>query len=422
MFAIYAGSCNGSDTNIVQAITVVDPETLDFLASWELPAKYAKSQLNFSYMQVVMETNQVVISTAEGQIFILQKCEDANGSPTIELRRLIDLTPSGVLKGYTLLNTMMDGSGNTWFTTGAVDGVGSGVATNGTIIGYVEPDGTIHSLDEIPNQSVGNGISLSNTTIFVNTEPSAKDDHANAMGYILSLQPGQGTSVQLVWNATYQAGSSKKPGAFARGSGTSPTLLGNDFVAVADNSDVQINLLILPQNANGDNVQPVCTVPLWHPNASWTDNGAMVHYDGKDYGVVLNNMYKAPSFDTQNKTNGPYNNLTRMAPGISKFTVAGDGSECHLTWTNPGRTTTVTILSTKTGLIYGYEQSNELAYAGEYVWYATAMDYGTGKTVWKARTGAGGIFNNQYRTTFLNPNGALYQMVQGGVVIIKDGE
>ena len=83
--------------------------------------------------------------------------------------------------------------------------------------------------------------------------------------------------------------------------------------------------------------------------------------------------------------------------------------------------TTAPTLSTKTGLIYGYSQDGELAGNGEYVWYATAIDFETGKTIWKVRTGAGGNFNNNFRTTFLAPDGALVQPVQGGVVVIRDG-
>lgn len=420
MYGVFTGPCDGNETNIVQAIGVIDPDTLAFEATWEVP--YAEAQLNTAYMQVIMETGQIVVNSAQGQIFVLEKCRDTNGTLTIDVRRTIDLRASGVLDGYSLLNSMMDAAGNIWFSTGAIDSVGSGEATTDSVVGYVEQDGTVHSL-HIPKQSVGQGIAVSNTTVFVNCQPSSADDGTSAVGFLLALQPGSDSSVHVAWNGTYDAGSRRKLGASARGSGTTPSLLGNDFIVIADNTDVQINLLVFRQNATGTDVQPVCKAPLWQPNESWTDNGPLVHFDGKNYGVVLENLYNQPAFDTGNQTiNGPYNNLTVMPPGLTKVFVSGDGSECHTEWTNPGRTTTVPFLSTKTGLIYSYEQSPELAYEGEYVWYATAVDYETGKTAWKARTGAGGIYNNQFRTTFLNPDGTLYQMVQGGVVMVRDGE
>ncbi|KAI9694681.1 MAG: hypothetical protein M1822_000297 [Bathelium mastoideum] len=427
MYGIYIGACNESSTNIIQAIVVLDPETLAIESAWQMPYTNT-TQLNTGYTQVLMDTAEIVTSSSGGQIFILQKSEDATGCSTIGLRRRIDLAASGILKRSRLLNAMMDSAGNVWFTTGILDGIGdpagssAGTATNTSIIGYVEPNGTIHSLDVL-NQYIGQGIAVTNTTVFVNTQPSGKDDHADAKGFISALRPGPGTSIDVVWNATYQAGSERKPGALARGSGTTPSLLGNDFVALCNNRDEQIDLLIYAQNASGRDVQPICTVPLWQPNASWTDNGPMVHFDGKDYGVVLENMYNAPAYAaTHNDTDGPWNNMTGQAPGISKIIVAGDGGGCHVAWTNPGRTTTVPILSTATGLLYEYEQSVELAYEGEYVWYAKAIDYMSGKTVWKARTGAGGSFNNNLRTTLLSPEGTLYQAVAGGVIAIRDGE
>ena len=193
-------------------------------------------------------------------------------------------------------------------------------------------------------------------------------------------------------------------------------------IPTTDNADDQINLLVYPRNGSGRDVKPICKLPLFQPHEAWTDNAVMGHYDGKDYSAVVQNMNHAPAFASTHKNiNGPYNNLTQMSSGIQKFFIAGDGSGCHLEWTNPGRQTTVPVLSTATGWIYGWEQSLELADEGEYVWYATAIDYMLGKTVWKARAGAGGIYNNNLRTTFLSPNGTMYQAVQGGMVIVKDG-
>lgn len=422
MFAVYRGPCNGSNTNIAQAIAILNPETLAFDAVWQPPAN--SSELNFSYMQLLKDTSEIVVSNQkEGQIFILKKCHDARGKPTIELRRIIDLSTSGILKGYTLLSTGMDTAGNVWFSTGALDSIGDATATNSTIVGYVEPNGTVHSL-EIHNQSVGQGMAISNTTVIINSQPSARDDPSANVGFLSALQPGPNTSINVVWNSTYDAGTHAKPGALARGSGTTPALLGDAFVAIADNADSQINLLIYPQNPNTHSPKPTCKLPLFHPNASWTDNNPLVHHDGQNYHVVVQNMHNAPNFEAAPKAlNGPHNNLTAMAPGLSQYFVAGNGSGCHLEWSRTDiRTTTVLVLSTETGLMYGFEQSLERAEEGVYVWYVTGMDFETGRTVWKARLGAGGAYNNNLRTTNLGPDGTLYQGVQGGVVVVKDGE
>ena len=109
-----------------------------------------------------------------------------------------------------------------------------------------------------------------------------------------------------------------------------------------------------------------------------------------------------------------------MTPGITKILVHGDGSGCSVNWTNPARMTALPVLSTATGLLYGYTQNKTLAVQGHYVWYITAIDYRTGKTVWMARAGAGGSFNDYYKNPVLGPDGTLYQLVRDGVVIVKD--
>ena len=133
---------------------------------------------------------------------------------------------------------------------------------------------------------VENSLSFSNTTVFLVIGPSFKDDHTDAVGFMSSLRPGPGTSVSGVWNAPYQAGNGTKPGGWARSSGTSPTLLSNDYTAITDNANTQINLLIFRQDGVGKQ-DPVCTITLFQPGARATDNGPVSHYDGKDYSVVV---------------------------------------------------------------------------------------------------------------------------------------
>lgn len=225
---------------------------------------------------MLTETDEIVVTSQQGQIFVLQRTQ---GHPKLQLSRFVDLAPENLLQGIPLLNAVYDADGNIWFTTGGLRGFDGVKAQPSTIVGYVEPGGVIHSM-QIPNQMVENGISVRNSTIFMITGPSDKDDHVDAVGFITALRPGPGNSVSVVWNATYQAGSSKKPGLFSRGSGSTPTLLGDDFVAITDNADSQINLLVFHQKG-ASSEQPICKVHLFQPGASANDNGPIAHFDGQ---------------------------------------------------------------------------------------------------------------------------------------------
>lgn len=111
---------------------------------------------------------------------------------------------------------------------------------NTTIVGYVTPHGLV-STKTIHDSFVENGIAVHKDMMFMVTSPAGRADVANATGYMWSLtaKPGE---VKVIWREPYEAGSFSKPGSFGRGAGTTPALLNNDFVAITENKDSQINM------------------------------------------------------------------------------------------------------------------------------------------------------------------------------------
>ena len=412
----YEGPCNNSNAT-TQALVAVHPGTLEIEASWLSPVP--QSSLNFAYMELLERTNEIVVSSQNGYLFVVKRFQNGTKPVFIQTRQ-IDIASTGILNGIPLLNAFFDANGNIWFTTGGILGVDNITPQSATIVGYVEPNGTVHSLT-IPNQMVENGIAVSRNTMFMVTGPTGADNHSDGVGFMAAFQPGPRNSVSVVWNATYQAGNGVKPGGFARGSGCTPVLLGDDFVAITDNNNTQIHLLVYHQ-AGTSNQLPVCKIPLFHPNASGNDNNPIVQFDGTNYGLVVQNTYNEPTLDQDpSNINGNFNNATGEAPGLSKFTIAGDGSGCSLEWSIPIRMTINPLLSTKTGLIYGYTQSEKLANGGHYVWYSTAIDFDSGKIVWKARAGAGGVFDPNYKNPTIGPDGTLFHLVAEGLILVRDG-
>lgn len=421
LFAAYEGPCNNSQNSTFAGVVEVDPDTLEITAGWT--PQQANTTLNLAYIEMQTETDELVVSSLQGCVYIVKRTMQDN-VPAFNLSRTVDLEATGVLEGIQLLNSAFDASGNLWFTTGLVRGVLGTTPQKSTIAGYITPDGAVHSIS-IPNQMPENGIAINNNTIYLITGPTYADDHENAPGFLMALAPctDSDSGVSVLWNATYDAGSSIKSGNFARGSGTTPTLLGDSFVAVTDNADEQLHLLIYAQNASGNDVEPICSVPVFAPGRGANDNGPIAHFDGKDWHVAVQSMYGQPGYTPPNvpDVDGPYNNLSAMEPGITKVIVNGDGSGCHLNWTADVRMTTLPVLSTSTGLLYGHVQDYDLALKGEYVWYVTALDWATGGTVWSAQAGTGGHFNDGYKNVVLGDNGRMYQIVRGGVVVAKDG-
>jgi hypothetical protein len=75
-------------------------------------------------------------------------------------------------------------------------------------------------------------------------------------------------------------------------------------------------------------------------------------------------------------------------------------------------------LSLENGLVYLYTKDPDPAMDDPF--YLTAVDFRTGKTVWKRRAGNGIGFNNNYAPVILGPEGTAYVGVLGGMVALRD--
>jgi hypothetical protein len=164
----------------------------------------------------------------------------------------------------------------------------------------------------------------------------------------------------------------------------------------------------------------VCTVALFRPGASAVTTAAIGYSSGTTNSVIVTNGYDTPPPLASSSDDGPGNNMNQMPGGVSRVDVLPDGSGCRTQWTTPLRLKTAPILSTTTGLIYGYTQDPVRAATGTYVWYFVAMDDATGRVVWQQRTGAGSTKNDNGEPTILGADGVLYQAVPLGLVWMRD--
>ena len=112
------GQCNGSETT-VQAVDLVNPQTLELEASWQPPV--SNVSLNFAYMELLTETDEIVVSSQQGQIYVLNRTQHGD-QPSLQLNRLVDLASKGVIGAIPPLISIHDSDGNIWFTRGDIRG------------------------------------------------------------------------------------------------------------------------------------------------------------------------------------------------------------------------------------------------------------------------------------------------------------
>jgi hypothetical protein len=149
----------------------------------------------------------------------------------------------------------------------------------------------------------------------------------------------------------------------------------------------------------------ICEQPVFRRGASATDNSLIAAANSL---VVENNYgYTGPFAVMNGRT---------TAPGIERVDVGRRG--CRTVWRSSEiAPTVVPKLSLSTGLVYAYTKP---ARGSADDWYLTALDFCSGRTVYRRYTGSSLGFNNNYAPVTLGPDGAAYVGVLGGLVRVAD--
>ena len=395
-------------------VATVSSATLAIQARWLPPGQ----DLNLGSL-ALDDQRRAIFTTAQSHLVDLGLPDD--GGTTFRPLRDMDVT-AYLAPSELLAYAIEDGADNLWFATGAR--LGNGDPAPATTVGYVTPDDKV-VVTRLPGLVVESPLAVDQGDVYLTTAPATGADVAGATSGIYDLTAGGG-QVQTVWRATYDVGSARQPGAPTRGRGSPVVLLGPQYLAITDNADAQAHLLVYlrgplgPQARPGSDPRLVCKVGLFTPGESAVSAGLIGLSSGPVNSVIVANGWNAPGPVAVAGADDPANSMNAMGPGLTRVDVAADGSGCTVSWTTPIRMKTAPVLSSATGLIYGYSQDEQRAATGSYIWYFVAIDYRTGRVVWRQRAGAGGTKNDNREPLVLGANGVLYQSVPLGLVWMRD--
>lgn len=430
-------------------LAAVDASTLTIEARW-LPAG---QDLDLD-SAVLYDSDRVVVATLQRHVIVVQAPANAGGT----FQELRDIDLSGHLAdNQSLLSVAADVDGNLWFVSGGASPTGQPAVD--TTVGYVTPDDQVVTTT-LPDQLVATGLAIDQEDVYLATAPAAAPVPETAGAPVLGADEGQlydltaaTNLVQVVWHESFDAGSSVKAGATVRGSGAPVVLLGTQYLAITDNADPQPHLLIFqrgplaPSSSSGTTTATsgatttmttsstvpgeapppttgdprlVCSVALFSPGASAVTTAPIGYSSDGTNSVFVTNGYGTPPPLAGPSDAGPANDIGQMPGGMTRVDVLPDGSGCRTVWTAGLRLDTAPILSTTTGLIYGYTQDPVAAASGNYVWYFVAVDERSGDVIWQQRAGAGSTKNDDGLPTVVGANGVLYQCVPLGLVWMHD--
>jgi hypothetical protein len=370
--------CVGLEAPVLQ---MFDPKTLDSLASMVLPPKQGVSTGVFTDFSgggyfYLDDKDRVIAPTNSRHLYVIGESD----GPGFELQHDYDLT-SAVPSGDKIISALPDWSGRIWF------------ASTAGVVGYVDPtDGSIKSIDtKEPN---GNSFSVDDAGgVYVVTDKAMYRFDASPSGIVTT------------WREPYDNTGVKKPGQTQAGSGTTPTVMGRDYVAITDNAD-PMNVVVYKRAAQVDGSRLVCKVPVFSKGASDTDQSLIA----TPTSIVTENNYgyANPAAVQGGKT---------TTPGLERVDVDANG--CRKVWhSDEVAPSVVPKLSLANGIVYTYTKPPNAD--REDGWYLTAIDFATGKTLWRALAGEGLGYNNNYAPVTLGPDGTAYIGVLGGLVRLAD--
>jgi hypothetical protein len=370
-------------------LVLLDPKTLDLLAAFELPPRLVSTSggnpfTDFSgggyfYLD---NADRAVISTTTRHIWVVGETNGPLG-PGFELVHDYDVS-AAVPVGDGIISALPDWSGRIWFVSGA------------GVVGTVDPaTGSVRSLNL--NEKIGNSFAVDETGgVYIVSDAALYRFDATAAG-----------APRVTWRNRYPNTGVKKPGQTQAGSGTTPTLMGSQYVAITDNAD-PMDVIVLKRSKTVTGGRVVCIQPVFSAGASATDQSLI----GTGKSLVVENNYGYTITATEQGGT--------TEPGIERVDLNDNGVGCRKVWHSDERAPSVVPkLSLANGLVYTYTKPPRTD--GTDAWYFTALDFKTGATVYKRLAGTGLGFNNNYAPVSIGPEGSAYVGSLGGLVRLWDG-
>jgi hypothetical protein len=359
---------------------------LDTVASHDLPPRIIPPGVNplqspgGAYFYVD-NRDRAVVSIGR-QIFVV-----AVRGNSLERVRTYDLS-SAIPADDQLNSALPDWSGRLWFVTRQHGIVGVLDPASGRVLGTRRT-----------GEAIGNSFAMDETGgVFIVTDKAQYRFDATRAG-----------APRVSWRVRYDNVGIKKPGQFDAGSGTTPTLMGRKYLSIADNAArMKVVVIRRAKRLPRGQRRVVCEQPVFRRGAGATENSIIA--TGRSMIVENNYGYFPPPEATSN------GQTTR--PGVERVDIRRGGKGCRTVWKSSEISpSTVPKLSLASGLIYIYTKPKGLPDA----WYLTAVDFHSGRTVWRRLLGTGVLFNVHYAGITISPSGDLYAGVLGGTVALADG-
>lgn len=378
---------------------LLDPHTMDILATEELPRKRISLDGNNNasgggYVHKDAQGN-FIVGPSDNTIR-RYKIVDKNGEPSFKLVESTDLNPllqaagidtSGPLD---ITDTVIDYDGRMWFTSAF------------GLVGYINEKTNPASIEWYDfGVDMQNQTAIDPTGMYVVT--------VETMNKLVVDPDGK---IRLAWSKEYDV-SAGRTGLVSTGSGTSPTLFGegDDLLAITDNAAEQLHLNIYRR----EDGSLLCAYPVFKPGLGGAENSPSAYGDE----IVIPNNYGFPGYLFAKGS--PFD----VEEGLMKIGLKRDAenqpidNSCYTIWEKyEYKATAVPFFSTATGLIYTH--SVHAGKNGEEAWYLNLIDWETGESVNRTWVGNGPEFDNITAQIAITPDGGAVITARNGLILVRD--
>jgi hypothetical protein len=389
-------------------MVLLDPATLEALATYDLPVRPS------SFEAAVKRDIGVMMNDSSGGAYLFLDNKDrlvfANSKQVVQ--RLLATQQDGrwrfeVDKEWDLSVAVPHDclNWNNWFPSGECDKVTTVMpdhtgrywwTTRGGRVGTLDPESGAVRQIRLKGEEIQNALAMDGRAIYI------VSDHAQ-----YALSAGKDGTPAILWRTPYDRGTERKIGSINQGSGTTPTLLGDQWITFTDNADGRISIIVLRRSDGSQ----ICETPAFDADASATDNSMI----GWGRSIILENNAGFKSAHQQEDWNA-------VRGGVVRVDVRADESGCDTVWTSPLKVPSVVPkLSTANGIAYFYSFDLAKDADGKQTqdWSIVGLDFITGKQVIKIPTGRGRPFDNNWASMSIGPDGSFYAGMTGGVVQVR---
>jgi hypothetical protein len=373
--------CVGLDFPV---LALLDPHTLETLAAMPLPPRNSTSPFNdftgggYFYLD---HRDRAVLPTSARHLLVVS----TTGDPGFSVDRDYDLS-GRIPSSDAIVSVLPDWAGRIWFVT------------RGGVVGTVRRSNGAIRTRRLRGEGISNSFAVDETGgVFIVSDQALYRFDARRSGW-----------PRVSWRLRYPDSGKHKPGQVDAGSGTTPTLMGRNLVAITSNADPMHVMVVRRGKRLRGKKRVACRRRVFRRGASATDNTLIA--TARSIVVENNHGYDQPLAGDE---------LT--APGLTRIDVRKAGRRkrgrlrCRTVWRSAERAPSVVPkLSLRNGLVYTYTKPSR-----ESAWFLTALDFRTGRTVYRRLGGTGFGHNNNYAPITIGPDGTAYVGVLGGLVAFR---